>query len=191
MEKTKITTKDHTIDYSNSEKFWASITNITLELGIQFLLSHHDDGVIWGVYEKDWLLSENLNTSPQFNLVTLMQCRFFGPQAELFIWRTSSGYASRLLVEGQGKELAFQDSLQILWGDQVSTVSNNFTLMIEGEQGLKHLLPLKNVKPRTAIKVRSYIDHDQNNTAYYCWHRLYDLASGIEAIDYRSEACNG
>lgn len=191
MEKIRVNAKEHTINYSTLDAFWEAINKITIDCQLKYLLSHHEDGVIWGVHDSDWVLSERQNTSPQFNLITLIQCRFFGKSAELFIWRTQSGFSSRLLVEGEGTNFEFVDSQQVLWGDKSETYQEYFSLMREGEQGMDHLLPLSSAKPRAAIKTRAYIDYDDNKMAYFRWHRLFDLVSGIEPIDYRIEGIDG
>lgn len=183
----KIKELDHQIDFSLQEKFWESVNAITKAHNLRYFLSHHDDGVIWGVHKDGWQLSEDMNTSPRFNLVTLQQCRFFGEQAELFIWRTQDGFKSRLLVEGEGKEFECFDVDQVLWGDQAEPYNEHFRLMREGEQGMEHLLPLSKVSQRAGLVIRAYLDYDDQSKAFIRWHRLTGLKTGIKPIDYRNE----
>jgi CRISPR-associated protein (TIGR03984 family) len=185
--KVKVKELDHRLDFSAMEKFWKTVHEMTIVHNLKYALSHHDDGVIWGAYQEGWQLSENKNTSPQFHLVTLLQCRFFGKDAELFIWRSQTGFKSRLLVEGEGKPLEFFDRNQILWGDKVEAINEHFTLMREGEQGMEHLFPLSGVNPRAGLIVRAYIDYDDRSNAFIRWHRLTGLKNGLEPIDYRNE----
>ena len=84
------TLQDHTLQ--TSEEVWRLFNKLQSELKFTYLLSHHDDGIIWGHFEESWKLSEKKVNSPAFNPITLQQCRLFGPQAEFFLLRSGSGF---------------------------------------------------------------------------------------------------
>ena len=171
----------------SAEEFWQMLSALPKEIELSYWLSHHDDGVIWGYYEDGWKLSEKKLNSPAFSPITLQQCRLFGPQAELFLWRSSSGIKSRLLVETPGKDFEFIEKRHILWGTEAEPQEGNFTLMREGQQGMLHLLPVPNAVPPVALKIRAYIDYDQDNRAFFRWQRLTGIETNIQAKDYRYE----
>ena len=43
------------------------------------------------------------------------------------------------------------------------------------------------MKLGAALSYRSYIDYDQDNRAYFRWHRLMGILTDVKAIDYRKE----
>ena len=179
------TLQDHTLQ--TSEAVWRLFNKLQSELKFTYLLSHHDDGIIWGHFEESWKLSEKKVNSPAFNPITLQQCRLFGPQAEFFLWRSGSGFRSRKLVEGNGEDYEYIEKRHILWGTEAEPYEANFTLMIEGQQGMLHLLPIPNAKPPVALRIRAYIEYKQDYRAYFRWHRLTGIETNIQPKDYRFE----
>jgi len=177
------TLQDHTIQ--TTEELWLLLNSLPKDISFTFLLSHHDDGVIWGRFEDSWKLSEKKLNSPAFSPITLQQCRLFGPQAEFFLWRSGAGFKSRLLVEGTGKPYEVIEKQHILWGTESEPANGNFTLMREGQQGMLHLLPVPKAVPAVALKIRAYIDYDQDYRAYFRWHRLTGVETNIQPKDYR------
>jgi len=171
----------------SAEELWDLLNNLSKELALTYLLSHHDDGIIWGVNANGWILSEGKVNSPQFNPVTLQQCRLFGPTAEFFMWRSGGNFKSRLLVEGSGDRFEFLEKRHMLWGTEAEPYGTDFSLLREGQQGMLHLLPIKDMKLGAALSYRSYIDYDQDNRAYFRWHRLMGILTDVKAIDYRKE----
>jgi CRISPR-associated protein (TIGR03984 family) len=181
MNKIKISEKDHELDYSSNHAFMESLPKITGIYKLKYGLLHHEDGIIWGKFEEvGWELSEGIAPSPKFDLLTLLQARFFGEAAELFLWKVANRLESRLLVEGYGGYYEYFDQEQILWGDTPEPSTTTFTRMIEGAQGLEHLVPMKNVKPRVGLTIRSYVDYDNQSQAYIRWHRLVELTDNIQ-----------
>lgn len=183
------TLQDHTLQ--TSEEVWRLFDNLQSKLKFTYLLSHHDDGIIWGYFGESWKLSEKKVNSPVFNPVTLQQCRLFGPQAEFFLWRSGSGFKSRLLVEYPGEDFEIIDKRHILWGTEAEPQNDNFTLMREGQQGMLHLLPIPNPKLHVALNIRAYIDYDHDNHAFFRWHRLTGIETNIQPKDYRFEERDG
>ena len=181
MSTIKITEIEHKIDIF-SDDFKESLSKISSEHQLKYSLFHHEDGIIWGKFENNvWEFSEGIAPSPKFDLLTLLQARFFGEVAELSFWRVANRLESRLLVEGQGRDLEYFDQVQILWGNKAEPYKNSpFTRMIEGEQGLEHLVPMKNAKPRIGLTLRSYIDYNNQSQAYIRWHRLVNLTDNLQ-----------
>lgn len=73
------------------------------------------------------------------------------------------------------------DEKQILWGTQPEGEKNGFTLVSDGSQCLKHAVPLigitfkgKDYRP-LRLKVRHYIDYDNEGVARIYLSRLVDL----------------
>lgn len=172
-------------DGADGDKLVASLVTLANDYDLRYLLSHHDDGVVWGRFEKGkWAFSaEQFSVSPEFSPLTLQACRVFGESAELFIWRDGSNtlQASLLLEDDTGTEMPYFEQRQLLWGDQSEQTQADFTLLAESSQGLRHAVPLnvyldKNQYPpkRVALKVRHYIAYD-NHQAYIKWSRLIDI----------------
>jgi CRISPR-associated protein (TIGR03984 family) len=110
------------------------------------LLTHADDGVIWGKITSNGLQTSHsvfgAPPSPELRIKTLQQARLFGERAELLLWRTPQGWRARLAedVPETGKHY---DQTQLLWGNRYLTSRNGFTLVAEGRQGLRHAPPLE------------------------------------------------
>ncbi len=153
----------------------------------KWLLVHADDGVIWGKREKDGKLilsSDVFNSQAQYPAIavelrglTIQQARVFGPAGELLIWRTDDGFAGRVIADGEQLPANAYQEEQLLWG--VVTESRpemGFTLLVEGEQGQQHALPLVLAKPeRACLQVRHYVSYDDQSQAYVDLSRLVDL----------------
>ncbi|HMR68473.1 MAG TPA: CRISPR-associated protein Csx19 [Anaerolineae bacterium] len=155
-------------------------------LVMQGLLAHADDGVIWGKVEHRVVtLSSQLyypNISPAFQAQTLQQLRLFGPQAELYLWRTAElTFQARLLQDQDLTSLLNQsglsptsyfDEAQILWGDRPDesyAPQNGFMPVAEG-QGLRHTPPVtvpaaafdpENNRRPLRLYVRHYLTTDE------------------------------
>ena len=153
-----------------------------------WLLAHADDGVIWGKFRGDdykLVTSGDEDVFPQLAKLrspTLQQCRIFGENAEVMLWKVGQNWKARL-VQDDNKPECLPDEDQILWGTQVEKESNGFTLVSDGSQGLKHAVPLtgitfkgKDSRP-LRLKVRHYIDYDESGVARIYLSRLVDLYS--------------
>ena len=138
--------------------------------GLTTLLAHADDAVIWGR-----VIGQELHTSHDafdgisapLRTLTLQQARLFGPQAELLLWREETGWLARLVKDVPDANAEYYDESQILWGDQRQAEHDGFTLVYEGQQGLRHAPPL--VVPEEAfapdhhplrLRVRHYLATD-------------------------------
>jgi CRISPR-associated protein (TIGR03984 family) len=153
---------------------------------LSYLLAHAEDGVIWGHFIRDSLLTsgEAFDKLPVLRLRTLQQCRIFGARGEILIWRTEEGWGCRLCQEKDDAGIDFISENQMLWGTKkVKAEKDGFTLLVDGSQGLKHAVPLTSipfseraVRP-TRLLVRHYITYDEDGLAYIFLSRLVDLTS--------------
>jgi CRISPR-associated protein (TIGR03984 family) len=110
---------------------------------------------------------------------TLQQARLFGCEGEILIWRMENELTARRLLEGQGDETGYLDVEQLLWGDRVEKPLDDFVLLREGEQGLRHAPPIKvagNPGPEACLIVRNYLAYEEDTgQAYVSLSRLVDL----------------
>lgn len=123
---------------------------------LRWLLAHADDGIIWGRLDGGKLVTSheaalgNLVTErvcPPLRPETLHQARLFGPPGELLLWRDGdNGWQARLIRDAAPGESTewdeAQDEPQMLWGTRGEPIGNGFTLLTEGERGLRHALPM-------------------------------------------------
>jgi len=126
-----------------------------------FLLSFHDDGVVWGRMENGNLrTSDELkdtngkpfpSPSPEFRSATLQECRLFNNTGELLIWRVGEkNFKARWIIDGDGEDKEFFDEAQVLHGTQIDKDKNDnllttgsFTVVADGSEGLRHAFPMK------------------------------------------------
>ncbi len=158
--------------------------------GLRFLLAHADDGVIWGRVDGTVLVTSNgcaptppglrLDSAPpgaasasgvaspptREVLQTLQQCRLFSEKGELWLWRSDQGWGARLLLETPDAEASALDDLELLWGTSGQPYPDDFTLLSEGRQGLRHAVPYTLIfpygqRPPIRLRVRHYVDYDE------------------------------
>jgi CRISPR-associated protein (TIGR03984 family) len=126
------------------------------EYKLNYLLAHAEDGVIWGRFDKNYKLrtadlvfnKNNFDIDlPKLRLRTLQQCRIFGDNGEILLWKHHEKWQARLIQDDPTIENTQEE--QILWGTQIekSETGENgeqdgFTLLSDGSQGLKHAVPL-------------------------------------------------
>lgn len=163
---------------------------------LQFLLAHAEDGVIWGIFDKDGNLS-TANPSqdlfpnseelfPKYKLPilrsqTLQQCRIFGNNSEVMLWKVGQNWKARSIEDGHLSNRDYIPEKQILWGTQKEDEKSEFTLVSDGSQGLKHAVPLtgitfkgKDSRP-LRLQVRHYINYDESGVARIYLSRLVDF----------------
>lgn len=137
---------------------------------LELLLAHADDGVIWGKIENNNLITSGevikktllaqtsqeqaeldaaIEVCPELMTITLQQARLFSENAELLLWRDGDNiFQARLIRDVQGDEkeaAAWNESLdesQMLWGTHGTPLSDGFTLLRDGAQGLRHAVPI-------------------------------------------------
>lgn len=153
---------------------------------LRYLLAHADDGVIWGYLREGKLViaREVFPQFPELRLSTLQQCRIFGVNGEVLLWRTQGLWRSRVIndppTETQDPDVIIED--QVLWGTQ-GKEQDGFTLLSDGQQELYHAVPLDNIqfdapkalKRPVRLKVKHYIEYDNDGLARIGLSRLVDL----------------
>ncbi|HZS79804.1 MAG TPA: CRISPR-associated protein Csx19 [Ktedonobacteraceae bacterium] len=122
------------------------------DLKLTYLLAHASDGVIWGRFDDEELITSHdvaPRHSPPLRVETLLTARVFAPVGELLVWRDEDGeWATRLIAEKQladattGWNSGFEEQ-QVLLGTRTDPLKRGFTLMSEGAQGLFHAVPLE------------------------------------------------
>ncbi len=163
----RVVANDLTEDALGDPRAWLEEKNRTGKLGAKFLLAHAEDGVIWGTFDDKGNLKTSFEASAnakydadilrgwgraELRQETLWQARIFGDNAELFLWRDGDGkFHARVIQDGGAlaadeKGVRFQEAFdepQILWGTDAKALDNDFTLMTDGAQGMRHAVPLK------------------------------------------------
>ncbi len=108
----------------------------------EWLLAHTYSGVVWGRrVVGQWRLSSDIGSDyPQLTASNLLEMRLFGPTGELFVWRTSQGLGARTLFDEEVK-VDCQDEKQMVWGTRGRRLNDQFTELIDGQQGLVTAVP--------------------------------------------------
>lgn len=111
------------------------------------LLVHAEDGVIWGRVEDGRLVvAEDLfDDVPQLRGVTVQQLRLFGAEVELLLWHNGEGaWQARLIKDGGVGHAGWRfDEAQLQWGTDAEAEAGGFTLVADGQQGMRHAVPLR------------------------------------------------
>ena len=158
-----------------------------------YLLSFHDDGVVWGKIQNGTLqTSDDLkdadgkpisSPSPEFRPETLQECRLFSEQGELYVWRNGDDFKARLIedhsTDAKAEERDYFDELQVLWGTQIERSNGEFTIVADGSEGLRHAFP-QLVDPKNfdgkkrplRLGVRHYLSYGDDGCAYISLSRL-------------------
>lgn len=142
--------------------------------GLDWLLAHADDGVIWGSRDAG---NGQLLIAPELplRLKTLQQARLFSPAGELLLWRDGeNAFHARLIrecSEAEAKNATFTeafDERQMLWGTDAEPHEQDtgFTVMSDGARGLRHVAPLHvegsfgEERRPLRLRVRHYLEED-------------------------------
>lgn len=157
---------------------------------LQYLLAHAEDGVIWGKFRGEdckLVTSGDDDVFPQcakLRLSTLQQCRIFGKNSEVMLWKVGQNWKARLIEDRHPSkdDYDYIPENQILWGTQAEgQPKQDFTLVSDGSQGLRHAVPLtgitfkgKDSRP-LRLQVRHYIDYDESGVARIYLSRLVNL----------------
>jgi len=161
---------------------------------LNYLLAHAEDGVIWGRFDNYRLTTaEKVFHQPEFNfptlrILTLQQCRVFGQNGEVLLWRTGETWRSRLVQDNP--EVYKIPERQILWGTH-GEKRGNFSLLWDGSQGLKHVVPFTDIAldernrliNRVRLMVHHFIDYDDSGVARIHLSRIVDLTTEKELIN--------
>lgn len=176
---TPITVSD---DFVRDPATW--LTSQAKEHELDALLAHADDGVIWGrIAGETLVLSSSTfpHVSPPLRTLTLQQVRLFGQNAELLVWRDGDCVWQARLLDDRDEDRqgwCFNEE-QLLWGDQIEDENLGFTLVTEGQEGLRHAVPLpikdldlevplneeRNRWRYVRLGVRQYLERDEEDGA--------------------------
>ncbi len=115
-----------------------------------------------------------------------MQCRIFGEEGEVFLWKSGGRMKARSLTEHTANELKLSpiSERQLLWGTHRVHQKSGFTLLKDGSQGLKHAVPVveglqfdqkEKLSNSLRLVVNHYIETDDDGLARISISRLVDL----------------
>lgn len=202
--KIKTTSFDDFTDFETKLKEWILKASKPILNGTEtYLLSFHDDGVVWGKVNTNGELvtSDSLNDPrfPTFREVTLQECRLFSEQGELHIWRNGNGgFKGSLFIQSENSEIESIEEKQVLWGTRTESGDDEFTIVADGSEGLRHAFPRKVIDERFKVKddkgkvlknekgedirkrplrlcVKHYLDYDEDGCAYTSLSRLVNV----------------
>jgi CRISPR-associated protein (TIGR03984 family) len=115
--------------------------------------------------------------SPALRVETVQQLRLFSVHGEVHLWKTQDGFNARVIQDQAVHQdpSRFYDETQWLYG-AANQQKSGYTLMIEGEEGLEHAIPLTGSPGfRAGLKVRHYVAYDDQGQAYIPLSRLLEL----------------
>jgi len=149
---------------------------------LHYLLAHAEDGVLWGKFQNGNLLTADsvFSQFPILRTCTLQQCRIFGENAEVMIWKVDLDFKARLIKDNNLKKDDYITENQILWGTHKEQEENGFTLVADGQQGLRHAVPLTSIpfndnERPLRLTVHHYIDYNDSGVARIYLSRLVNL----------------
>ena len=150
-------------DIDNPEEFALAWTNEEFQTWLReqmnderkWLLAHADDGVIWGRWSNNDLVTSHdvaPAVSPELRLITLQQVFIFGAQDEVRLWRDDDSatirWRARRLSDRENDEVIYES--QLLWGSEIKEWpagfnGQDFTHVWEkaSNYGMDHIVPIK------------------------------------------------
>jgi CRISPR-associated protein (TIGR03984 family) len=158
-------------------------SNPDTNFSFNYLLTHCSDGVTWGrwdVAKKCWHLGCNVfhNNCPQPQDHNILELRLFGPEQELFIWKTISGFSGRIVSDnytGNKDPLAPCEEKRILRANRVlDDAKSGFTRVGDGT-GAEQVVPFtldkdifgeeNHYRYPLRLKVKHYFSEDDETGA--------------------------
>ncbi len=165
-------------DFGGNIKAWFEEQAKAYDL--KWLLVHADDGIVWGELRDDEIHMSSKLFGPKLRLKTLQMARLFGATGELFLWKNDyCSWKARLVIDNQGQEIEYFDEAMLLLGTGWKNSNDGFFLWEHGSEGLRHAPPVdknENLK----LKVRHYINYDEDGQAYIKFSRLVFIRTDIE-----------
>ena len=134
---------------------------------LRYLLAFALDGLFWGRFDGEkW---DKKSASTQWDEQNVQELRIFGENGEVHLWRSGEGWIGRKIIDGAGDDFKEMiDDQQILWGDTVEKHEDGFTLLADGQQGLRHWLPIdieiqdkKKQRVTAFLSVYHYLANDE------------------------------
>lgn len=152
------------------------------------LLVHAVDGVIWGrVSDGQFLTSHDVDPqiSPELRIETLQQLRLFNHDRELHVWRNSDRWQAQQAADFPAPDDAVLEECHILWGTKGTLQAHQFTLLEDGAQGLRHIVPMDASRVnerdvRACMWVRHYLSADPDSGAVQI---AYSRLAGIGMVN--------
>ncbi len=176
-------------------------SNLPNETHDVYLLSFHDDGVVWGKLKNGALIisakgdisAPPQTPSPKFRADTLQELRLFSERGELLVWRSGSNdFKARLIQDFKESEInkpadtklkEYFDEPQVLWGTKAEAGNTDFTVVADGSQGLRHAFPLK-------VEDSEFIDESSKANSNNKENRLRLLRlDARHYVDYDDDGC--
>ncbi|MCA6596728.1 MAG: CRISPR-associated protein Csx19 [Pseudanabaena sp.] len=157
-------------DFLNNQDLRDWLEGKAQQHNLRYLLAHAEDGVIWGRFD-DHRLKTSGDVFDQFAKLRsqiLQQCRMFGDKCEVMLWKVGKDWKARSIEDTNNPDCLPDDEHQILWGTKPEQEKDGFTLVADGQEGLKHAVPLINIsfdQSKTLYRplrltVRHYLDED-------------------------------
>lgn len=171
--------------FADGMKTWLQTKSGELKSDKIYLLSFHDDGVVWGKIEKDGLITSDFtgSPSPEFRSETLQELRLFGEKGQLHVWRIGDKqFQASLGLESYLKDFEPIDEEQVLYGTDCESENGNFMVVKDGSEGLKHAFPLVDKtkfdgkKRQLRLHVKHYIEYDEAGCARISFSRLVNVS---------------
>lgn len=132
-----------------------------------------DYKVLIGIYNG---AKFNFYKNESFEDKYIQRIRVFNENEEFYAWRTADGLKGRLRLDENAakddkKVIDVVDAFQVLFGTDVEKFKD-FTKIFEIKRGTALVLPFENiavddVRKRVSLKIRNYIDYNQQNQATY------------------------
>lgn len=146
----------------------AWLESLMVEHGLTWLLTHCENGVIWGIHSGNGLKLSS-DTFPRVGLAlrwdVLVQARLFGETGELLVWPGSNGWLAHLRDDQTGEPVECLDEQHLLWGTSTCGTRDGFSEVVEGQQGIVHAPPISiiptNKQTRASLIVRHYLAEDE------------------------------
>jgi CRISPR-associated protein (TIGR03984 family) len=156
-----------------------------------FLLLHADDGLFWGRGAAQTLEFSDaaLHTHYTQHPILIQTARLFDQTEEIFLWRVDEGkWRARRVVDGtDGERTPSFDKPQVLWGTRVEPLNGGFSRMVDGVEGLVHIVPLavstddwKKDRRQLRLDVRHYLIEEQGWLRVH-FSRLFNLRKETNA----------
>lgn len=163
-------------------------TSLELGYGFKWGLFHLTDGVAWGRQTPHGSWEHAASSFPALAPMPasdrLLECRLFGPGAELLIWRDREGYRGRILAEApvSGKDQRPIEEKWFLHGEKPAGEPREGFCPVASGDGRRQVLPLGpgpvgSGRPRfPKLLVRHYLEQDAEDGCFrIAVSRLVDL----------------